>query len=416
MRSTIMHRTHLTKSPVQRQLIRSALCLTLAASVWLSASTPALGVVRSADRVAGQRYKDAEIPKAAMPDVAATAGVLVTEDGRELWSRRPSDRVSMASLTKVMTAIVASEKAAPDEIVTIPMESTTVGESTSFLRRGEKLPMSELYEALLVKSGNDAAYAIASHVAGTEDDFAELMNLKAADLGLTDTRFTNSHGLDETGHHSTARDLGVIARYAMTRPEIRAVTGKKKAKIGSGKRAETFQNTNLLIGNYDGANGIKTGWTSKAGYCVIVSAKRGDIELYAVVLGSTSELQRFRDARALLDFGFAHYRPQRMASAGTVIGEAPVADWVDRTAPAAVSQDTTIAVFDLSGPITREVSVATVDAPVEVGQRVGVATFVQNGEVIESVPLVATKPVPKPNVFQSIGVALTRAWRFITGS
>lgn len=372
--------------------------------------------VLSSDRVVGQLYRELEVPKAAMPNLSARSGALMTQDGRELWSRRGSDRVSMASLTKIMTAVVASENSTPTDIVTIPVRSTQVGESTSFLRPGERLPMSEMYEALLVKSGNDAAYAIAEHVAGSEESFVQLMNEKASELGLEGTRFANSHGLDAKNHYSTPRDLAVMARYAMSRPEIRQVVGKKRAKIGVGKRGEVFLNTNLLIGNYDGANGLKTGWTGDAGYCVIVSAERGGIELYAVVMGSTSELQRFRDARALLDFGFAHYRPQRVASALAVIAEAPVADYVDRYAPAAASQDTTVAVFDLLGPISRNVSVSAVHAPVDVGDRVGVVTFVQNGEIIETVPLVSTVSVPRPTILQRIGIAFVRAWRFVTGA
>jgi len=161
---------------------------------------------------------------------------------------------------------------------------------------------------------------------------------------------------------------------------------------------------------------VKTGWTSDAGYCVIESAQRDGVALYAVVLGSSGELQRFRDAKTLLDFGFAHYRPQRLASVGTVIGEAPVAEYVDVLAPAAVSEDTTVTVFDLAGQISREVSVSQVEAPVAVGQRVGVARFTQGDVVVASVPLVAVKAIPDPTVFQRIGIAFTRLWLRLSGA
>jgi D-alanyl-D-alanine carboxypeptidase (penicillin-binding protein 5/6) len=276
--------------------------------------------------------------------------------------------------------------------------------------------MSEMLEALLVKSGNDAAFTIATHIAGGEEEFVALMNAKARELGLTHTTFKNSHGLDQSGHRSSAGDLAVLARYAMTKPAFRKIVSEKTARIGTGKRAETVQNTNLLIGNYDGANGVKTGWTGDAGHCVIVSTKRGDVELYAVVLGAPGELQRFRDARTLLDFGFSHYRPQRLASAGTVIGEAPVVEYLDVTAPAAVSEDTTVTVFDLAGPITRTVSVAKVQAPIAAGQRVGVARFSQKGALVASVPLVATQAVPDPSLIQRIGIGVARIWRRLSGS
>ncbi len=372
--------------------------------------------IKNTDRVAGKSFKELGIPKAAMPDVTMKAGSLVTHDGRVLWSRDISEKRSMASITKIMTAVIAMENSQPDDVVTIPRDSTRVGESTSFLRAGEKLPMSEVLEALLIKSGNDAAVAIAEHVSSSEDEFVKLMNAKAADLGLDATRFKNSHGLDEKGHYSSAGDLAVLARYAMTKPEFRDVVRRKSARIGSGSRAEKVINTNLLVGNYAGANGVKTGWTSKAGYSVIDSAQRGRVELYAVVLGANGEISRFRDARELLDFGFAHFREQRLSSAGTVIGEAPVTDYLDVVVPAAVSQNTTVAVFDLAGPITRSVSVSAVEAPVAAGQRVGVATFTQGDEVIASVPLVAVESVPRPTMLQRIGIAVVRVWRRLTGT
>jgi len=396
-------------------VVRTVVAVALSACMLLGMPVPAGAAIQADDRIDGKGYSDLDVPKAAMPDVVMKAGVLVTEDGRVLWSRRADGRRAIASITKIMTAIVALEHSDPDEPVTIPQDSAQVGESTSFLRVGEKLPMSEMFEALLVKSGNDAAFAIAEHVAGSEAAFVTLMNAKAQELGLSDTTFSNSHGLDAAGHQSSAADLAVLARYAMTKPEFREVVSQKSARIGSGKRAEQIENTNLLIGNYAGANGVKTGWTDDAGYCVIESANRDGVELYAVVLGSSGEIQRFRDATTLLDFGFAHFRPQRLASVGTVIGEAPVTDYIDVSAPAAVSGDTTVTVFDLAGPITRTVVMSEVDAPVARGQKVGVATFTQGGVVVASVPLAAIDAIPEPGVLQRVGIALTRMWRALSG-
>ncbi len=395
---------------------RRLLAVVLAAVLLLAASpVSAVAEVRSADLADGKTAKEVGIPSAAMPDVEMAAGALVTADGRVLWQRRASDRRAMASITKIMTAVVALEHATPNDIVTVPRDSMTVGESTSFLRAGEKLPLYELLEALLVKSGNDAAIAIAEHVGGSEEGFVTLMNDKAAELGLSRTHFANAHGLDAKDHYTSALDLATLARYAMAKPEIRQIVGQKVATIGTGKRSEKVENTNLLIGNYQGALGIKTGWTGNAGYCVLDTAERGGVELYAVVLGTTNELQRFRDARELLDWGFAHYRPQRLASAGTVVGQAPVLDYLDLSVPAAVSADTTVSVFDLAGPITRSVSVSAVRAPVDKAQRVGVVTYTQAGTVIASIPLVATQAVAEPNPLQKVGIAIVRGWRRIAG-
>lgn len=396
---------------------RRALCTSLLSFALVTAvPQQVLGEVRSSDRVDGRAYKDLGLVRAALPDVTMKAGALLAEDGRVLWSRRPNDRRAIASITKVMTAIVAIEHSDPDEMVSVGRASSSVGESTAFLRPGESLPMSEMLEALLVKSGNDAAVAIAAHVAGGEDKFVELMNDKAEELGLKRTHFENPHGLDEDGHYSTAMDVSVMVRYAMTKPEFRRVVGRKTAVIGSGRRSERIQSTNLLLGNYAGANGVKTGWTSDAGYCVVTTATRDGIELQAVVLGTSNELTRFRDARELLDFGFAHYRWQRLATRDTIIGESVVTDYLDVSVPAAVSEDTTITVFDVAGPISRSVAMAAVPAPVRVGDRIGVATFTQAGEVIATVPLVAAQDVERPTPLQRVGIAIVRLWRRFTGA
>lgn len=367
------------------------------------------------DRIDGTTPKRLGVPLKALPDVDMKAGALVTEDGRVLWSRHSHDRRAIASITKIMTAVVALENGDVKEPVIVPASAKQVGESTSFLRSGERLPLGDLLEALLVKSGNDAAVTIAEHVSEDEDEFVELMNAKAEELGLSRTHFTNSHGLDDSGHYSCATDLAVLARYAMRKPFFRKLVAEKYADIGTGRRRERVENTNILVGNYDGANGIKTGWTTDAGYSVIVSARRGGVELYAVVLGTRSELARFRDARELLDWGFAHYREQELASAGTVVAEAVVADFLDVTVPAAISQDTTVSVFDLAGTIERSVKVAEVRAPLKAGDRIGVATFTQAGRVIETIPLVAVADVAAPNVFERIGIALVRGWRKVFG-
>ena len=363
------------------------------------------------DLIDGVAAQSAGVGVGALPDVGMKSGALLDGEGRVIWARRPLDKRAMASITKIMTAVVALEHSSLTEQVTIPKASVAVGESTAFLRPGEKLSMQEVLEALLVKSGNDAAIAIAQHVAGNEDEFVKLMNEKATELGLTNTHFANAHGLDEKGHYSTAYDLGVLARYAMTKPAFKQIVGMKTVVIGSGKRKETLQSTDLLLGNYTGAMGIKTGYTADAGYSVISAAQRGGVTLYAVVLGTPSELQRFREARELFDWGFSHYRPMQLGVGGTVVGEAAVGDYLDVTVPAAVSQDTTVPVLDVKGPIVRSVTVATVRAPVKKGDRVGTVTFKQAGRIITSIPLVSTEDVGKPNIFERVWIAIVRGWR-----
>lgn len=387
------------------------MALTLAIS--LSWSVPSYAAVLSADTIDGAPVASLGAARQAAPDVAMRAGLLVDGEGRVLWARSADSQRAMASITKIMTAVVALENSKLTDTVRVPAAATRVGESTSFLKAGDELSMNEMLEALLVKSGNDAAVTVALHVSGSDEAFVVKMNAKAAELGLADTHFANSHGLDAKDHHTSARDLGVLSRYAMSKPAFRSIVGMKRVTIGVGSRKESLPNTNILIGNYDGISGIKTGYTSDAGYCVINSASRNGVELYAVVLGTASEAARFRDSRDLLDWGFAHYRPQGLATSGTVLAEAPVADYLDVFVPAVVSRDTTVAVLDMNGPITRAVTVSAVAAPVKVGQRVGVAKFTQGGRLIATLPLVSTIDVGKPNPLHRVWIAIVRVWRAV---
>ena len=393
--------------------LKTVLVAVLAAS--LLAPVPALSAPNPSDVVDGTRASQRGVGATALPDVTMKAGALVEGDGRVLWSRNVDQRRAMASITKIMTAVIVLENAGLDDRVTIPKVSTQVGESTSYLRTGEQLSLREVLEALLVKSGNDAAVALAQHVSGDQTGFVKLMNAKAAALGLSHTHFANPHGLDQAGHYTTAADLAVLARYAMSKPEFRRIVGMKSVTIGSGSTKETLPSTNILLGNYLGVNGIKTGFTDDAGYAVIESAQREGVWLVAVVLGTKTDLQRFRDARELLDWGFAHYRPQALATSGTVVAQAPVSDYLDVKVGAKISKDLTAAVLDVNGPITRTVTVAPVKAPVHAGQSVGAATFTQGGKLIASVPLVATHNVKRPNPFERVWIAIVRGWRAVFG-
>lgn len=376
----------------------------------------ALSEPLATDVVDGTVASQLSVPLASLPDVVMVSGELVGADGRVLWARNADQQRAMASITKIMTAVIALETAPLDQIITVPDISTKVGESSAGLRKGEQLSLQDLLAAMLVKSGNDAAVAIAVGLSGSEEAYVQLMNEKAAALGLEHTHFSNVHGLDGPQHYSTANDLAILARYAMAKPEFRQIVSMKSITIGSGAQQETLQSTNLLLNNYEGAIGIKTGHTNGAGYSMVAAAERGGITLYAVVLGTASDLKRFQMAQALLDWGFIHYRPQKLADEGTVLAQSQVTDYLDVSVPAAVSADTTVAVLDTDGPITRTVSVSPVSAPVKKGDRVGVVSFTQAGKLIATVPLVATVDVAKPTVLESIWIAVVRAWRSVFGS
>jgi serine-type D-Ala-D-Ala carboxypeptidase (penicillin-binding protein 5/6) len=367
------------------------------------------------DLVDGSSAASRKIDLEAMPDVGMKEGALFDVDGRMLWARSPDRRRPMASITKVMTAVVVLEHSSPSDVVSVPSAAIAVGQSSAALVAGERLTVRELLEATLVKSGNDAAETLAIHVGGSEEQFVKMMNDKARDLGLDDTHFENAHGLDATGHYTTADDLGALARYAMSKPLFRDIVKRSVVTIGKGKRRRVLHSTDQLLGVYTGAIGIKTGNTDGAGYSIISAAKRGDVTLYAVVLGTSSDRNRFTDAKALLDWGFAHYRPMQLAEKGTVVGETPVTSYLDRTITVAIAEKTEIPVLDLTGPINRTVKVAPVAAPVSKGQYLGVAEFRQGKRLIASASLTATEDVARPNPFEAVWIGIVRFWRRVFG-
>jgi D-alanyl-D-alanine carboxypeptidase len=370
---------------------------------------------RGTDLVDGRTASARSISVSVLPSVDVKAGLLSDSDGRVIWARDPDARRAMASITKIMTAVVAIEHSKLTETVTISQVAQSVGESTAYLTAGEKLSMRDVLAAMLVKSGNDAATAVAIHVGGTQDRFVAMMNAKARELGMDGTSFRNPHGLDARSHYSTASDLSTLARYAMGNAEFRRIVGMRKVTVGTRRRRHTFRSTDLLLGSYRGALGVKTGNTDRAGYSVVSAAQRDGITLYAVVLGCASDSQRFHDAKELLDWGFAHYRPQDLASADTIVGAAPVSDYLDTSVPAAISRDATAAVLDLNGSIRRTATIAPVRAPVKRGDRVGSVTFTQAGRLIAGMPLVAAREVGAPNPFERVWIGLVRGWRAVFG-
>jgi D-alanyl-D-alanine carboxypeptidase (penicillin-binding protein 5/6) len=340
----------------------------------------------------------------------------VSDDGRVLWSREPSRRRAMASITKIMTALVVLDRLKLTDKVTIVPQAAAVGESEAQLNAGDVLTVKDALSATLVKSANDAALALAIRAAGSEKKFVALMNAKARELGMAGTHFANAHGLDEPGHYSTAEDIAVMSRVAMTKPVFRDIVRRRSVRIGRGSAARALDSSNLLLGTYPGANGVKTGWTNDAGHSVVASARRGGVSLVAVVLGADSDTARFEEAARLLDWGFEHYRPVRASVAGSVAGTVAVSDYIDREALALVARDQTATVFDLDGAVTsRTVLPDEVQAPVTRGATLGALRVTQGSRLLANVPLVADRNVAAPRFLERVGIAVRRLWLRLFG-
>ena len=251
------------------------------------------------------------------PEVTCGACLVVDDHGRVLWARSAGQRRSIASTTKMMTALVVRKEVALDEEVTVSAGAEAVPEGKLSLLAGETFNVQELLYGLLLNSSNDAAVALAEHSSGSVDGFVALMNEEAAGLGAKDTHFSTPHGLDAADHYSTASDLALIGAELLGDPVLAEIVGTADATIEGSRRTVLLQNTNLLLETYPGAIGVKTGFTASAGNVLVAAAERKGRRLVAVVLGSADT---FEDSRRLLDYGFGVLRRGIVLRAGTPVG------------------------------------------------------------------------------------------------
>lgn len=247
-------------------------------------------------------------------NLSCKSGALIAADTGELiYSKNESLKLPMASTTKIMTSLVVIENSRLDDIVTITSPMTGIEGSSVYLKEGEELTVSELLYALMLESANDASVALAYHVAGSVENFVDMMNEKAAQIGLRSTHFTNPHGLDNDGHYTTAYELGLLAREAMKNETFRNIVSTYKATIplNNGEGTRVLINHNRLLRSYDGAIGIKTGFTKKCGRCLVSCAQRDGVELICVTLNAPND---WNDHKNMLDYGFSQLERVNLAS------------------------------------------------------------------------------------------------------
>jgi len=333
----------------------------------------------------------------ATPTVEATAAILMdAETGRVLWGKNHHKPLAMASTTKIMTAILAIESGQADEIVTVSKKAAAAPKVKMGLSTGEKIRLGDLMLALMLESSNDAAIAIAEHLSGTVEDFCAQMTQKAHELGATNTIFETPNGLDAGNHHSTAYDLALITRYALTIPSFIELTNTPNTSFSSDKRSYAMNNKNRLLNEYQGANGVKTGFTGKAGHCFVGAAKRDDMQLISVVLasgwGDKGKAQKWKDTKEVLNYGFGNYEYETIIVAESQAGELPVTRSRSQSVDYAFASGVTI---PLSPHEKETVSVElyvpeSIQAPFEAGQVMGSARVYIGEDFYCEVMLAAT--------------------------
>ena len=332
---------------------------------------------------------------AAGPPRTNARAVLVADgrNGEVLYARNADRRLPMASITKLMTAVVTLEHADPNETVRVRPVVATVGESSVYLRPGERLSVRALLTAALVTSANDAAYALAAHVGkGSVPAFVRLMNRKARRLGLDDTHFVRPDGLDTPGHYSSARDILALARTAMRRPVIRSLVRLRTARIAGGR---SLISTNDLLGAFPGLVGVKTGHTRNAGWCEVAAARRAGASVYAVVLGSRSRPRRNVELARLLRWGLDRYRRATVVLTGHVYASAAVPFSEERASLVAAAPAEHVVRMG-QALVERVVAPGMVELPVERGARLGEVRIYAGKRLIARRALVAARTISAP--------------------
>jgi len=346
-------------------------------------------------------------------DLNAKSAILIDAGtGKVLYEKNSHEKLPPASVTKIMTMLLVMEAIENKQItledkVTISEHASSMGGSQLYLEPGEQRTVEQLLKGVAIASANDACVALAEHIAGTEELFVNKMNERAAELGMKDTKFLNTNGLPEEGHYTSAYDIALMSRELLKHPKIHdwLTIWMSSMKVGKNGRATLeLTNTNKLIKTYPGANGIKTGFTQAAKFCLSASAKKNDFTLIAVVLGCPTSNIRFAEAKKLLDFGFASYNTVPISQKGEVFDEIMIEKGKENKVKIVAKEDLKVLVKKgEEAQVKKEIILPkTVKAPFEKGAKVGEITITnEKGENLGKVDLVTEMACKKASVFDT---------------
>ena len=328
------------------------------------------------------------------PEVAAQGAILMDAvTGRVLWEKNAETPLAMASTTKIMTAVLAIESGDLDALVTVSKRAAAAPRVKMYLSAGEKISLEGLVYALMLQSSNDAAVAIAEHIGGSVEDFCAEMTAKAHSLGAVNTVFETPNGLDAENHQSTAYDMALITRYALNNPTFVDIINTKSFYVSSSTSSYNINNKNRLLNEYEGAMGVKTGYTGKAGHCFVGAARRGDLQLISVVFasgwGSVGKEQKWIDTKRILSFGFDNFENEEVVNRGDFAGRLEITR--SRTPDVGLYYGRSV-VMPINRNAQEEVTLvpffpASLQAPVSANQLVGSGRVYVNGDFFAEVPI-----------------------------
>ena len=332
--------------------------------------------------------------------------------GRCIYGKDENKQTAMASTTKIMSIIIVVENCNLSDTVTITAKSAGTGGSRLGLHTDDKITVNDLLYGLMLRSGNDAAVALAIHTAGSIEQFADLMNKKAEELGLTNTHFVTPHGLDNPDHYTTAYELAKITDYALKNETIAKIVKTKTATININGSPMQINNTNELLGNVDGVYGVKTGFTNNAGRCLVTSVKRGDIDLIIVVLGADTRKDRAKDSMKLIEYAYKRFYTVNVEEIINTefemwkqINQNRI--YVDKSANSLELKLDEIPIKRLATdcePTIEINAVSFLETPVLENERIGTITVKVGDELIEEIEIKAEREVKKRGVFDYLSL------------
>ena len=340
---------------------------------------------------------------------ATSAIIIEASTGTVIYSKNEHEKLAPASMTKMMGLLLIMEQIDKgnlkwDEMITASSNASSMGGSQIFLETGEQMSVEDLVKGISISSGNDAMVAMAERIAGTEAAFVELMNKKASELGLKNTNFKNSTGLDDENHYSSANDMALIAKELVKHEKILEFSGTYEDYIREGTdKSFWLVNTNRLVRFYQGVDGLKTGYTSTAGYCLTATAMKNNMRLITVVMNEPDSTTRNNETTSMLDYGFNTYGMEQLLNKDNVLGKIKVDLGEKEYVEVVPKEEVNILNNKNSNKrnVTYNIELNNVKAPIQIGDTIGKINVIENNKTIMTVDVTVKENIDKVNLFIS---------------
>ncbi len=339
---------------------------------------------------------------------AESAILIEASTGKILFEKNSHEKLSPASMTKMMSMLLVMEAIENDvikwdDIITVSQRASSMGGSQILLEVGEKMSVEDLFKGVAVGSANDAVVALSEAVAGSVEEFVEMMNKRASELGLTDTNFKNPHGLDEVNHYSSAHDMSIIARELLKHEKVLEFSSIYEDYLRKGTDREFWLvNTNKLVRFNPIVDGLKTGYTKTAGYCLTATASKNNMRLIAVVMKEPDTTTRNSEVTEMLDYGYAKYKLEKVVDKNDVLKEIKISKAKDETVKIVPVNDVNIIMNKSTklGNITYDLNINKITVPTKKGTCVGKLSIKENNKIVDTINVTIKEDVTKVNIFK----------------